>query len=145
MVPTTDKRIKIVSDYGEVNMLDQKEAISHTKDTRNHAAEGWIYPLYKDEFEHAVLLLKLDEDSKKYTTIITPDGQLYKYNQLPMEIKISSDEAQAIMEEILPELDVTCYIDAPEIWTNGARDKHLELVDKALQRIAESNLKTNPS
>ena len=44
---------------------------------------------------------ELEEESKKYTTIIPPDGQLYEYNRLPMGTKISPDEAQAIMEGIL--------------------------------------------
>ena len=56
------------------------------------------------------LSIELDEESKKYTTIITPDGQLSKYNRLPMGIKISLDETQAIMEEIIQGLGVTCYI-----------------------------------
>ena len=87
---------------------------------------------------------ELDEESKKYTTIITPDGQLYEYNRLPMGMKISPDEAQSIMEKILEGLNVTCYIDDLRIWTNGSFDEHLELVDKVLQRLADSNLKTNP-
>ena len=61
---------------------------------------------------------ELDEESKKYTTIITPDGQLYEYNRLPMGMKFSLDEAQSIMEKILEGLDVTCYIDDIGIWTN---------------------------
>ena len=44
---------------------------------------------------------ELEEESKKLTTIITSDGQLYEYNRLPMGMKISPDEAHAIMEEIL--------------------------------------------
>ena len=60
-----------------------------------------------------------------------------------MGMKISPDEAQAIMEEILEGLDVTCYIDDLGIWTNGTFDEHLEFVDKVLLRLAASNLKTN--
>ena len=56
--------------------------------------------------------------------------------------KLLSDET--IMEEILQGLDVTCYIDDLEIWTNGTFDEHLSLVDKVLQQIAESHLKTDP-
>ena len=69
---------------------------------------------------------ELEEESKKYTTIITSDGQLYEYNRLPMGMKISSDEAQAIIKEILEGLDVTCYIDDLGIWTNGTFDEHLD-------------------
>ena len=75
---------------------------------------------------------ELEEESKKYTTIITPDGQLYKYNILPMGMKINPDEAQAIMGEILQGLDVTCYINDLGIWTNGTFDEHFELVDRVL-------------
>ena len=47
-------------------------------------------------------------------------------------------------EEILQGLDVTCYINDLGISINGTFDKDLKLVDKFLQRIAESNLQTNP-
>ena len=68
---------------------------------------------------------ELDEKSNKYTTIITPDVQLSKYNRLvPMGTKISPDEAQVIMEEIIQGLDVTCHIDDLGIWTNGTFDEH---------------------
>ena len=74
---------------------------------------------------------ELEEESKKCTAIITPDGQLYKYSRLPMGMKISPDETQAIMEEIQQGLDVTCYIDHLGIWTNGTFDEHLELVESS--------------
>ena len=48
------------------------------------------------------------------------------------------------MEKILQGFDITCYIDDIGIWTKGTLDEHLELVDKVLQRIVGSNLKTNP-
>ena len=48
------------------------------------------------------------------------------------------------LEEIIQGLDITYYIDDLGIWTNGTFDEHLESVDKVLQRIIESNLKTNP-
>ena len=41
-------------------------------------------------------------------------------------------------------MDVTCYIDDLGIWTNGTFDEHLGLMDKVLQRMAGSNLKTSP-
>ena len=79
---------------------------------------------------------ELDKESKKCTTIITPDGQLYEYNRLPMGFNIRPEEAQAIMEEILQGLDIIRYSDDLGIWTNGTFDAHLELVDKVLKRIA---------
>ena len=104
---------------------------------------GYTY-FTKMDLSKTFYCFELEEESKKYTTIITPCGQLYEYNRLPMEIKISPDETQAIMDEILQGLDVTCYIDNIGIWTTGTFDEHLELVDKVLQRIVDSNLKTKP-
>lgn len=75
--------------------------------------------------------------------IITPDGLLYKYNRRLKGMKISPDEAYAIMEEIIQGLYVTCYIDNLGIWMNGAFDEHTEMVDKVLQKIATSNIKIN--
>ena len=50
-----------------------------------------------------------------------------------MGINISPDEAQATMEAMLQELDVsTCYFDDLGILINGNVDEHLRLVDRAL-------------
>ena len=64
--------------------------------------------------------------------------------RLPMGIKINPDKAQTNMEEILQGLNITCYIDYLGIGANGTIDEHLELVNKVIQMIAATILKTNP-
>ena len=55
---------------------NQRKPYSMSRIHENHAEEEWIYTLYNKGFEHAVLLLEVDKESKKYKTIITRDGQL---------------------------------------------------------------------
>ena len=143
--PMKDKQIRIVSDnFREVNMLIKRRPYPMPRIHKIVPKRNGYTHLSKMDLSIQFYCFELEEEIKKYTTIITPDGQLYKYNRLPMGIKISPAEAQAIMKEILEGLDVICYINDLGIWTNGAFDEHLELVDKVLQQIAENNLKTNP-
>ena len=55
VVPEKDSRIRIVSDFREVNMLIKRKP--YTMPRTHYAEEEWIYTLHEDGFEHAVLLL----------------------------------------------------------------------------------------
>ena len=50
---------------------------------------------------------ELDDESKGLTTTYGPNGQLYQYNVLPMNVCVSPYAAQAEMEQILYGLDCT--------------------------------------
>jgi hypothetical protein len=59
---------------------------------------------YRFEFE-------LDEENQDLCTIITSFGK-YEYLRLPMGFKCSQDIAQAVMENVLPDIeDADVYID----------------------------------
>lgn len=118
-VPKKDKRIRIVSDSRDVNMLIMRRPYSMSRIHEIMQKRSGYTHFTKMDLSMQFYCFEPDEESKKYTTIMTRDGQLYEYNQLPMGMKISPDEAQSIMEKILEGLDVTCYTDDLGIWTNG--------------------------
>ena len=132
VVPKKDKRIRIVSDFREINMLIKRKSYPMPRTHEIMQKKSGYTHFATMDLNMQFYCFELEEENKKYTTIITPDDQLYKYNRLPMGIKIGPDVAQAIMKEILQGLDVTCYIDDLGIWTNGTFDEHLERVDKVL-------------
>ena len=61
-----------------------------------------------------------------------------------MGVKISPDVAQAIIMKVFHDVKVVCYINDLGIWTNGAYDEHLQLIDQVLARLLENGLKCNP-
>ena len=85
----------------------------------------------------------LDDDSMDICTIVTPYGK-YRYRRLPMGIKVSPNYVRAIIERVLDELDVDCYIDDMGLWTNGTFEEHLDMVSKILERLQDNGLKCNP-
>ena len=122
VVPKKDNRIRIFSDFREVNMLIKRKPYPMPRIHKIIQKRSGNTHFTKMNLSMQLYCFELDEESKNHKTIITPDGQLYEYNRLPVGIKISPDEAQTIMEAILQGLDVTCYIDDLDIWTNGTFD-----------------------
>ena len=86
---------------------------------------------------------KLDKESKKLCTIVTPFGA-YSYNRVPMVLKISPGYAQARMEEVLRGLEsVECYIDDIGVFST-AWEGHMSMLGKVLQRLEQHGFKVNP-
>ena len=111
VVPKKDKRIRIISDFREVNVLIKRKLYPMPRIHEIIQKRSGYTHFTKTDLRMQYYCFELEEESKKYTTIITPHGQLYKHNRLPMGIKISPNEAQNIMEVIIQGLDVICYID----------------------------------
>ena len=86
--------------------------------------------------------LELDEESKELCTIVTPYGK-YQYCHMAMGLKPSPDFAQAIIEQILSDLDVEVYIDDVGIFSNDY-DEHMKLIATVLERLEQNGLKVNP-
>jgi hypothetical protein len=63
-------------------------------------------------------MFELDKESQDLCNIITPFGK-YKYMRLPMRLKCSPDIAQAIMENVLSDIeDADFYIDDVGAFSN---------------------------
>eukprot|EP00957_Ditylum_brightwellii_P086025 6544460-Ditylum_brightwellii.AAC.1 len=61
-----------------------------------------------------------------------------------MGLKVAPDVVQAIIDEILHDLDVERYIDGIGIFTNGTYEEHMHLVQTVLQQLEDNGLKVNP-
>eukprot|EP00957_Ditylum_brightwellii_P002629 202189-Ditylum_brightwellii.AAC.1 len=60
-----------------------------------------------------------------------------------MGLKVAPDVVQAIIDEILHDLDVERYIIDIGVFTNRTYEKHMELVEKVLKRLKENGCKVN--
>ena len=107
VVPKKDKRIRILSDFREVNQMIRQKPYPMPRIHKIMQKRRGYTHFTKMGLSMQLYCFELEEENKKYTIIITPDLQLYEYNRLPMGMKRSPDEGQAIMEEILQGLDVT--------------------------------------
>ena len=98
----------------------------------------------KEAFWH----VKLDEESSKLTTMITPYGR-FRWSRLPFGLKVSSEIFQKRLTDALSDLDGTICV-ADDIITIGCGDTQ-EIADKdhdrklknLQKRCAERNIKLN--
>ncbi|KAG7350440.1 reverse transcriptase RNA-dependent DNA polymerase [Nitzschia inconspicua] len=85
-----------------------------------------------------------DDESKGLTTIATPFGA-YRYRQLPMDICLSPDIAQDIMENVLQGLNenIEMYIDDIGCFSNSWKS-HIDLLSCVLTRLENAGCTINP-
>ena len=86
---------------------------------------------------------ELDDENKDLCTIVTQFGK-YKYDRLPMELKLLPDFGQEVMENIFRHLeDTDIYIDNvgafSTIWT-----AHIKLLDEILRLLKYNGFIVNP-
>ena len=75
--------------------------------------------------------------------MITPFGK-FQYQQLPMEIKVSPNFAQSMInKKIFSELDINTYMDDIGIWSKDSFDNHMGIVDKVLEHLIRDGMKCN--
>ena len=64
----------------------------------------------KLDLSQAYLQLPVDDDSKDLLVINTPKG-LFRYNWLPYGVSIAPAIFQSVLDRVLHNLPVTCYLD----------------------------------
>jgi len=81
--------------------------------------------------------------SQKLCTTILPWGK-YQYQRLPMGIKNSPDVFQAVMMDILGDLEfVRTYIDDILITSNGTYKDHMDKLEQVLTRLERAGFRAN--
>ena len=142
ITPKKDGRVRWVSDLRYLNTAVKRKQypIPVIQDVLTRR-DGYKY-FTKLDLTMQYYALELDDESKELCTIVTPFGK-YRYRRLPMGLKISPDIAQALMEQILEDLDVEVYIDDIAIFSKDY-DEHMTKVNTVLQRLQATGFKINP-
>jgi hypothetical protein len=87
--------------------------------------------------------IPLDEYSAKLCTTILPWGK-YRYRRLPMGIKNSPDIFQAVINDLLGDLDfVQVYLDDILITSSGSFQDHLKKLKIVFTRLEQANFRAN--
>ena len=102
----------------------------------------------KVDVQEAYWHVRLDEESSKLTTMITPSGR-YRWARLPFGLKVSSELFQKRLQHEIADLDgVVCVADDIIIVGCGSTDEmaqcdHARNLKQLLERCANNNIRIN--
>ena len=139
IVPKSNGKLRVCGDF-EVTINQCVETKTYplptTDDIFARLAGGHIFT--KLDLSQAYLQLPGDDDSKDLLVINTPKG-LFRYNRLPYGVSVAPAIFQSVMDRILHNLPVACYLDdilisAPTV------EEHDVLVEKVLQRLQDAGI-----
>lgn len=159
MIAKENNRVRQINNFRELNKVIKRRpfTLPRIQDIMNRRGRYTYFT--KINLSMMFYCFELDEESKKLCVINTPYG-LYRFNRLPMGLKISPNIAQQIMTNLLRDILVRCpvrgklmhafnneinvYIDNCGIWTNGSFEHHLKLLEQVLSKLHGAGLKCNP-
>ena len=139
-VVKSDGNIRICGDYkltaNQVAKLDTYP-LPRIDDLYAALSGGTIFS--KLDLAHAYQQIRLDDNSKKYTTINTTKG-LFQYECLPFGISSAPSIFQRIMDSLLQDIPLTCaYID--DILVSGVDEEdHLHNLNLVFNRLESAGL-----
>ena len=139
IVPKSNGKLRICGDFKvTINQCVETKTypLPTTEDIFARLAGGNIFT--KLDLSQAYLQLPVDDDSKDLLVINTPKG-LFRYNRLPYGVSVAPAIFQSVMDRILHNLPVACYLD--DILISAATvEEHDVLVEKVLQRLQDAGI-----
>ena len=144
MVPVPKKTgdVRICADYKKLNVAIKRERyLIPTLDDVLYKLKGSkVYS--KLDAVSGFHQLKLDDNSAKLTTFITPFGRYY-YKRLPFGISSAPEIFQRTMETILEgQNNVICYFDDILVYSDNEQDHKIHL-QQTVDKLNNANLKLN--
>jgi hypothetical protein len=135
--------VRILTDFRKLNMVLKRKPFPLPKIADLlQKLTGFKYATAID-LSMGYYHIPLDEASQRLCTTILPWGK-YQYLRLPMGIKNSPDIFQAIMSDLLGDLDFArAYIDDILIVSNGTFEDHMHKLKQVLQRLQNVGFRAN--
>ena len=141
--PKKDKTVRILTDFRRLNEQIKRKPFPLPKiSDLLQKLSGFKYATAID-LSMGYYHIPLDEASQKLCTTILPWGK-YRYKRLPMGIKNSPDIFQAIMADLLGDLDFArTYIDDILITSDGTFEDHMKKLSMVLARLEKAGFRAN--
>jgi hypothetical protein len=141
--PKKDGRVRILTDFRRLNALIKRKPFPLPKiSDLLQKLTGFTYATALD-LSMGYYHIPLDAESAKLCTTILPWGK-YQYLRLPMGIKNSPDIFQAIMQDLLGDLEYArAYIDDILIISKGTFEEHLAQISEVLKRLDNAGFRAN--
>ena len=139
IVPKSNGNLRVCGDFKvAINQCVETKTypLPTAEDIFARLAGGHVFT--KLDLSQAYLQLPVDDDSKDLLVINTPKG-LFRYNRLLYGVSVASAIFQSVMDRILHNLPVTCYLDDILIAAPTVKE-HDVLLEKALQRLEDSGI-----
>ena len=135
--------VRVLTDFRKLNLVLKRKPFPLPNITHLlQSLEGFRYATAID-LSMGYYHIPLDEASQRLCTTILPWGK-YRYKRLPMGVSSAPDIFQAIMQEILGDLDfVRVYIDDILIISNGTFQDHMHKLDQVLKRLEDRGFRAN--
>ena len=135
--------IRVLTDFRKLNLAIKRKPFPLPKISELLLKlQGFRYATALD-LSMGYYHIPLDEESQKLCTTVLPWGK-YRYKRLPMGISSAPDIFQAVMMEILHDLDYCrVYIDDILIVSDGTFEDHMEKLHTVLTRIENSGFRAN--
>ena len=135
--------VRILTDFRELNKYIKRKPFPLPKiSDLLQKLSGFKYATAID-LSMGYYHIPLDEESSRLCTTILPWGK-YRYLRLPMGIKNSPDIFQAIMMDLMGDLDFArTYLDDILVTSNGTFEDHLRQVEKVLKRLEQAGFRAN--
>lgn len=141
LIPKPDNTFRLVTNFKALNRVTKPDRryLINSRDTIERLRDGKYFS--KLDLANGFWSVPLAEESQEKTAF-TVDNKHYVYQRLPQGYLNSPVVFQAIMLEILKDLEVEIYIDDVLIVSND-EEEHVKTVKQVLSRLAEAGFKLN--
>ena len=138
-----DGRIRILTDFRGLNKALKRKAYPLPRMGDILQRRRKYKYVTKLDLSMQYYTFQLDEESRQLCTMATPFG-LYRYKRLAMGLKVSTDIAQEIMEDVLRDIPgCEIFIDDVALFSNSW-EEHQHTVNEALKRLQNAGFTINP-
>lgn len=146
LVPKKGGKTRMVVDYRGINSIIDLEAtpMPTIESAFQHLGQARWFSLL--DLNQAYNQIPLDEESKKYTSFVTPWAQ-YQFEFLPFGLASGSMVLTSLIDKIFGDIKfkyIYSFFDDLCVYSNGSFEDHLEKVSEVLGRLQEAGLTVNP-
>lgn len=146
LVPKKGGKTRMVVDYRKINSIIDLEAtpMPTIESAFQHLGQARWFSLL--DLNQAYNQIPLDDESKKYTSFVTPWAQ-YQFEYLPFGLASGSMVLTSLIDKIFGDIKfkyVYSFFDDLCVYSDGTFEDHLHKVKEVIARLNRAGLTVNP-